>query len=109
MTIRFNEIEEKVYENFKGGAKHCDVRAFSDGKNKIMRLRLVPGASIGMHTHETDCEIFYVLRGNGHVIMDGVKEPICEGECHYCPKGHSHSLINDSDSDIELFAIVSQQ
>ena len=35
-------------------------------------------------------------------------EPLTVGSCHYCPKGHSHSLINDGDQDLIFFAIVPQ-
>ena len=29
--------------------------------------------------------------------------------CHYCPKGHTHSLMNDSDAELEFFAVVPEQ
>ncbi len=27
----------------------------------------------------------------------------------YCPKGHPHSLVNDSDADLVFFAVVPEQ
>ena len=32
-----------------------------------------------------------------------------KGDCHYCPKGHTHSLINNSDEDLVFFAVVPVQ
>jgi len=32
-----------------------------------------------------------------------------EGEVHYCPKGHTHSLVNDSDAELWFSAVVPQQ
>ena len=32
--------------------------------------------------------------------------PLEAGQCHYCPQGHTHSLINDSDADLVFFAVV---
>lgn len=79
---------------------------FTDPLVKIMRGKLAPGASIGLHTHETNSEIIYVLEGNGKVLYDGEYETVGAGSCHYCPKGHEHSLINDSQADLIFFAVV---
>mgnify|MGYP003530750466 CR=1 FL=1 len=47
--------------------------------------------------------------GNDIVIVDKNEEKVEAGECHYCPKGHSHSLINNSDADLHFFATVVEQ
>lgn len=109
MMINFNEMEEKRLPNFKGGEKMFCPKMFDDGKNKIMLGRLEPGASIGLHTHENDCEIVYFLEGQGKMLYDGGEERVSAGLCHYCPKGHTHSLINDSDADLIFFAVVPAQ
>lgn len=109
MIIDFKEIPEKSLERFKGGEKEFNPRMYVDERNKIMRGRLQSGASIGLHTHEDDCEIIFITEGRGTVLMDGVYEDVREGLCHYCPKGHSHSLINNSDSDLLFYAVVAQQ
>ena len=31
------------------------------------------------------------------------------GDCHYCPKGHSHSLENDGAEDLVFYTVVAQQ
>ena len=49
------------------------------------------------------------LSGKGTVLYDGEKLAVEAGQCHYCPKGHSHSLINDSDEDLVFFAVVPNQ
>ena len=107
--INFNNIPEKLMPNFKGGEGITAAQMFVDDKNKIMRLTLAPGASIGMHCHEDSCEIIYVLSGVGTAILDGVEEKVGEGECHYCPKGHEHSFVNKGKKDLIFFAVVPQQ
>ena len=83
---------------------------FFDGTNRILHGILVPGASIGMHTHETNSEILFVLAGHGTLIEDGVSHPIHLGQCTYCPKGHTHSLINTSEEqDLEFYAVIPEQ
>ena len=109
MLIDFDKLEETVLPNFYAGNKETCAHMFTDSLNKIMRGRLVPGASIGLHTHETSSEIIYILQGSGRVLYDGKYELVCAGACHYCPKGHAHSLINDGNEDLTFFAVVPAQ
>lgn len=109
MRIDFENIEEKALPQFKGGEKEYNVKMYTDALNKIMKGRLVPGASIGMHTHDTGSEIISITKGNGCAIFDGTRIALKAGDVHYCPKGHSHSLINDSSLDLEFFAVVCEQ
>ncbi len=109
MNIDFDKTELSVIPNFKGGEKELRARMFFDGTNRIMKACLVPGASIGMHTHDDSCEVIFITSGRGSVIMDGESSPVYAGLCHYCPQGHTHSLINDSDADLEFLAVVPKQ
>ena len=45
----------------------------------------------------------------GKVICDGETEIVHAGSCHFCPKGHTHSLINDSGADLAFFAVIPEQ
>ena len=75
MIIRENEIEISHLENFKGGEKHLDARMYFDGTNRILtRARLVPGASIGLHTHDDSCEVIFILEGRGSLIEEGIQK-----------------------------------
>ncbi len=109
MILDFNNIEEKDIPNFKGGEKSLAARMFFDGSVRILKGRLVPSASIGMHTHETRCEVIFLTRGTAKVIYNGESFVLQAGQCHYCPKGHTHSLVNDSTDDVEFTAVVPEQ
>lgn len=109
MIIDFNNMEETIIPNFKGGINNTAAKMQFDGKNRIMHGRLESGATIGYHKHETSSEIIYILSGKGKVLFDDGEEKIAAGQCHYCPKGHSHSLINDSSEDLVFFAVVPEQ
>lgn len=115
MVIRFDEIEATVFPNFKGGDKEFIANMFFDGTNRIFKARLIPGASIGLHTHEDSCEVIFILEGNGTIIEketmtdEGVSRSVQTGDCLYCPKGHTHSLMNTSDADLLFYAVVPQQ
>ncbi len=109
MLIDFDAIPVSVIPHMRGGEKEVSTRMFSDERCKIMQGRLIPGATIGLHTHETSCEIIYILSGQGKVLYDDGSEPLSAGSCHYCPKGHAHSLINDSGEDLLFLAVVPEQ
>ena len=106
MIIDFAKISEKTFANFKDGEKNTTIGMYSDDGIKIMRGMLEPGASIGYHTHETNSEIIYILSGDAKVKYDGEMLDLPCGKAHYCPQGHAHSLINDSDSTVIFFAAV---
>ena len=109
MLIDFHSMEETVIPNFLGGEGAIRARMFVDERNRILHGVLEPGCSIGYHTHETSSEIIYILSGTGVVKVEDGEEPVVAGQCHYCPKGHSHSLINNSEGLLEFFAVVPQQ
>lgn len=108
MIIDFLNMTEEAKPNFKGGEKEYNVKMFNTDGNKIMRGRLVPGASIGFHTHEEDQEVIYILEGEGSLVdaEGNVLDKVLPGQATMCPKGESHSLANRSDKDLIFFAVV---
>lgn len=108
MLIDFEKIQPQDIPNFKGGEKSFCVKMFTDENNKIMRGKLVPGASIGLHRHEGNSEIIFITSGQGKVLYNGAYEAVSAGSVHYCPEGDEHSLINDSEADLEFYAVVAE-
>lgn len=112
MTLDFNTMEEQTLPHFLGGEGALRAKMHTDELGKILRGVLAPGCSIGYHTHETSSEIIYILSGKGKILYDDGCEPLEAGSCHYCPKGHAHSLMNDSPEggeDLRFFAVVPEQ
>ena len=109
MKVEFSQLEETVIPNCMRGEGSVRAKMRVDGNGKIMRGVLEPGSSIGLHTHETSSEIVYILSGTGKALYDDGVDLLAPGDCHYCPKGHSHSLINDGDQPLEFFAVVPNQ
>ena len=107
--IRFEEIEKTILTNFYGGNGNIEAKTFSDDLNKITKSVFLPGSSSGLHCHETSSEIIYVLSGKGKAIVDDKVEILEPGVCHYCKKGHSHSVINDGSENLVLFCVVTMQ
>ena len=108
MNVEFERMDEAAIPRFKDGEGVTHARMFVDGHNRIMQGRLEPGCSIGLHTHEGSSEIVYVLSGTGKALYDGGEERLSPGSCHYCPEGHTHSLVNDGAEALRFFAVVPQ-
>ncbi|MBQ1546172.1 MAG: cupin domain-containing protein [Clostridia bacterium] len=109
MIIEFDKLEETRLPQFKGGEGDTIARMREDELGKIMYGRLEPGSSIGYHKHETNSEIIYIVSGIADFLYDDTTERTLAGGCHYCPKGHSHSMINNGDADLVFFAVVPNQ
>ena len=106
MIIDFDKMDDTVLEHFNGGEGRYIAKMFVDENGKIMRGKLEPGSSIGLHTHKGSYEVIYILKGFGKVLYEGGELEVAEGSCHYCPPEHTHSLINDGTEDLIFFAIV---
>lgn len=65
-----------------------------------------PGDSIGPHTHHQESELYYILSGEAVVIEDGIRHCLKAGEAALCPDGHTHSIVNESDREMQMLAII---
>ena len=106
MIIDFDKIEVSIMPAFKGGEKETRAAMFTDENNRIMMGMLIPGATIGLHRHEGSSEVIFIQSGSGKVLYDGKYEEVKAVDVHYCPEGHEHSLINDSEENLTYFAVV---
>ncbi|MCI8827790.1 MAG: cupin domain-containing protein [Ruminiclostridium sp.] len=109
MLIDFASLPETTIPRMYGGEGEVHANMYASPAMKIMKGKLPPGATIGLHTHQTSSEIIYILSGTGKALSQGQTEPLIPGSCHYCPEGKDHSLINDSDGDLVFFAVVPEQ
>ena len=110
MVMNFDNIPLQRIPHFKGGEGEVLARMHTDEMGKIVHLTLPAGASIGLHTHDTSAEVVYVIAGRGIVLEDEAPngDPIVveAGTVTYCSKGHSHSLINNSDADLVVLGVI---
>lgn len=109
MIIDFSKIETAKVREFLGGKGDFFIRSFKDDLNNIMCDTLAPGASVGYHKHFFDSEVMLILKGTGEVKYNNEIMTVKAGDCHYCPKGQSHSLTNTSSEELVFFAVVCNQ
>lgn len=110
MILKFDEMEEKILPEFKGGAGAMKAKMYNDENGKILLGRLEKGSTIGYHLHDTSSEMIYIISGTAQYNLDNeTTEIVSAGQCHYCPKGHSHSMQCAGDETVVFFAVVPEQ
>ena len=106
MIFDFDSEEFVSIPNFKGGEGHFDAKMHDDGKCKIIYGKVEPGCTSGLHTHEANAEVIYVISGAIALQYDDGEEICRAGQCHYCPEGHAHAMRNLSDTEPAVMFFV---
>ncbi|MDD3184180.1 MAG: cupin domain-containing protein [Anaerostipes sp.] len=106
MLIDFNTMQEHTLPGMNKGTGEMSVKMFMDEQGKIIPCKIHKGGSIGMHKHETNDDINYILSGSGKAICDGVEEELVAGVCHICKKGSEHSIVNTGEDDLVMVTVV---
>jgi mannose-6-phosphate isomerase-like protein (cupin superfamily) len=104
------EVEKR--ENMRGGAGEVTIRHYFKPEEIRARTRLCselilpPGASIGLHDHVEEDEIYLIQKGRG-IMNDGGKEITVEaGDAILTGQGASHSIKNTGAEDLVVTAII---
>ncbi|MCC6396947.1 MAG: cupin domain-containing protein [Bacteroidetes bacterium] len=66
---------------------------------------LPPGASIGVHTHSGDEELYVFLDGIGTMTMNGATVEVHPGDICLTRSGESHSLFNSGTIPIHFLVV----
>jgi uncharacterized cupin superfamily protein len=66
---------------------------------------LPPGASVGEHPHPDDEEFYYILSGEGDMVLDGQPHPVTAGDIAAVFPGGSHALVNTGPLPLRFLVI----
>lgn len=112
MIKRAADIRHNDEVRLKGGSGVIEIVNFlekdeSQGAGRLFAVSIIPpGGSIGYHKHEGDFEIYYFLKGVAHVCDDGEDAVLSPGDCMVCYDGHSHSIENRGEENLEYIALI---
>lgn len=108
MKIDINDIEKVKVDSLRGGEGFVYLQKVPTLVNMKMyaKITIPMGSSIGVHTHQEDEEVIYVLKNKGILIIDNKEYEISEGMISLCKKGRNHSIKNIFPEDLELLAVV---
>jgi len=112
MIRTLSEMETEVRSHLHGGQgdvriRHIFTREELKGHCRMFAvITLEPGASIGVHTHGEEEEIYTMLSGRA-VVTDGeITREIRPGDAVLTGNGGTHSIRNDSGSPVEFMAVI---
>lgn len=110
--IRRKEDLVPVSKNIRGGSGEVQVTElmksdeFCNKGRLFAKMTVKPGNSIGQHTHLGDFEAYYIIKGQGKYIDNGEEKRIYAGDFTLTCEGQGHELINDTNEDLEIIALV---
>lgn len=112
MIKKKNSQEIEKRENMRGGTGEVTIRHYLKPEEIKARTRLCaelvlpPGASIGVHDHIDEDEIYLIQKGKG-VMTDGGKEiTVGAGDAVLTGQGASHSVKNTGSGDLVITAVI---
>ena len=112
MIRRASDRVAVTNSNMRGGEGAVDVTPFFTADEMTANARLCatltlpPGASIGMHQHLKEDEVYIVTRGSG-ILDDGETESrVSAGDAVLTGNGESHAIRNDGDEPLEIIAVI---
>ncbi|NLL36090.1 MAG: cupin domain-containing protein [Fretibacterium sp.] len=74
----------------------------------VGRMTLAPGGILGLHTHETDEEVYIILSGKGlYTDSDGRRHEVGPGDVTLTMKGKKHAL-EALDEPLTFWAVIAR-
>ena len=68
---------------------------------------LPPGAGIGVHAHESNEEVYFIIDGDGvYTDSDGKDYPVAKGDFTLCRQGETHGLLNNGAHPLVYAAVI---
>ena len=96
---------QSVHEG-KGVGKNAKVFSAEDFDTPLKFIyytQMEPGASIGVHPHGENEEVYVVLSGRGIMTVNDERQPVKPGDIILNKPGWRHGIENTSDEPLKLF------
>lgn len=113
MLKKSEQFEQNIFPEFHGGeGATVAYHLFTDAEKSNPRIRLAskivlePGCSVGVHPHEKDEEIIYILEGVATINDNGTEVLAYPGDAAICGGGKSHGVVNRGDRPLSYLAFI---
>jgi len=94
--VSLNQIEKDSVDHAPGIIRQVLLgEELLPGSVRLSHAIIYPGQAVEAHRHENLCEVFYLLSGNGLLIVDGNETLIRQGNCFMVEAGEEHALLNN--------------
>ena len=82
-------------------------RDAADVPYSLAEASIEPGESTENHRLLEEDELYYFVLGRGHLIVDGERHEVREGDSILVPRGAAQTLVNDGDTTLGWLNVVS--
>ena len=93
-------LGETVFELVGSSPKSGDARLHS-----LAHILIPPGKSSSAHYHKVAEETYYILKGQGRMLVDGREYILTPGQACLVCAPEVHQIFNDGDIDLEFLAV----
>jgi mannose-6-phosphate isomerase-like protein (cupin superfamily) len=112
MHRKASDREVEIRPNMKGGKGEVKLlHSFADKELEsparlCAEINIEPGNSIGVHTHENEEEIFYIIEGTAKANDNGEDVILTSGDSLLTGGGRCHGIENIGNDTLRLVAVV---
>lgn len=93
--------------NGENYSKQLIGEEYFEGKiNGFYVNALQSNSSIGIHQHDNNQEVYYILSGVGEYFDNGKWTTVAPGDLLLCNKEEKHALKNVQDSELKFIAFI---
>jgi len=101
-----NYLDAEPVQEMPGVVKRVVIGADDGAQNFCMRVfEIAPGASIPLHTHVWEHEIF-VLSGRGALLSEGGETQVVKENVVFVPPNLRHGFANNSDQPLRIICVI---
>lgn len=104
--IRFASDVRKLVKENQTVEYLNEVPEFHGHGRLFAKITLNPGGEIKYHIHTGETETYFVCSGKGMYNDNGTELEVQTGDVTYTNDGEGHGIINNSDSDLVIMALV---
>lgn len=93
-------LGECVFELIGSSPKSGDAHLHS-----LAHILIPPGKSSAKHFHKISEETYYILSGQGHMVVDGAEYTLSPGQACLIHPTEVHQIFNYGTVDLEFLAV----
>ncbi len=106
------KMEKKIVEHANGGKGHLILEpiavpeVWKDKCRLYVKATLEKGCSMGVHQHQGDGEVYYIISGHGLYTDNDTTYEMHPGDAAFCQNGNRHGIENIGEDDLVFMGLI---